>query len=70
MKTLCKIFGHNYKYYLIEGSPIKNVRFCKRCNHAQEWKIVPGTLDKWVWMHLVGRTKKGAKEFLKKISRR
>jgi len=70
MKLICELFGHKYKYYIVQDSPQRNIRFCKRCNKAGEWKTIPGMVNsKWIWMTLVGRTDNGAKEFLKSLEK-
>jgi hypothetical protein len=63
---ICKLFGHNYRYYLLKDVVYRNVGFCKRCGKAEHYKLITGASNK-EWIQLVGRTKKGAKNFLKSI---
>lgn len=57
MKFLCNIFGHKFSYYIRNANENENIRFCRRCGLAQEYKIILGAL---VWVSLVQRTLQGA----------
>ncbi len=72
MKLICKLFGHRWKYYLNSSNSfmqMTNIRVCKRCMLAQQWY----TLSAWpngitlLWMNMLQRTKKGAKELLEEL---
>jgi len=64
---LCKIFGHNWKYYLSSMDiPGTNLRYCKRCESLEKYrKNVPAYGNGW--FRLVKRTKLGGKHFLEKL---
>ena len=65
-KYLCKIFGHNYLYYLTQDCPNRQFRCCLTCGQMQEYKTVNFRLEAITgWYSLVQRIAKGAKEFFK-----
>jgi len=67
MKLLCKIFGHRYKYHIIQDCPERDIRHCKTCHIAEELKTLPVYGKNW--FQLVSRTTEGAKAFMKSYKR-
>lgn len=67
MKIFCKILNnHKWKYYISATfSKIQDIRVCKRCGKVQEYKTFTG--DKYIWVDLVQRTPKGAKQYFHEI---
>ena len=66
MKTLCKLFGHKFRYYLTSDLQLRrNFRCCLRCARMEEYRDVPAFGKGWY--SLVQRTKGGAKIFLKEL---
>ena len=67
-KWLCKVFGHNFYYYLVDGrgGSQRQIRFCNRCLTAQEYRVNVHYFGS-DWFTLVMRTKKGGQNLLKKL---
>jgi len=62
---LCRIFGHNFEYYLMHMDIHKEIRCCKRCHIAQEYRW---HLYGYIWSTLIWRKKKAAKEYFSGMS--
>lgn len=74
MKTiLCNLFGHWWKYFFTQSdshSRRTDIRVCKCCGYAQHYKQIFSfnkPSGEYVWMNMIGYTKKGAKEYHGKI---
>lgn len=68
-KALCNLFGHWWKYYFSMSdshSKRADIRVCKCCGNAQIYKrcipCMPEEKEEYVWMNMIGFTKKGAIE--------
>lgn len=65
---LCKYLGHKWTYYITGNTPQSHIRHCSRCNRGQELRNIY-TIGKTEtgWVYLIQRTKKGGKEFIKRL---
>lgn len=62
MKYNGSLHSHKWVYCFNMDSPSKQFRMCPRCKIVQEYKQIP--VYGFVWMNLIKRTKKGAKEWI------
>ena len=67
MKTLCKLFGHQWTYYFSPTDALNQgtyLRSCKHCKTVQRLKDIsfPGQLITKEWITCVQYTKEGAKK--------
>lgn len=58
---ICKLFGHKWVYYNVGN----DVRVCKTCHYAQEWKNVnPLTPTNKIWSWAIMYKELGASKYV------
>jgi hypothetical protein len=62
---LCRVFNHKFEYYFLNTDHEKNIRVCKRCHIAQEYKW---HMRMNIWSTIMWRTKLGAKKHFEGMS--
>ena len=64
-KLLCNLLRHDWKYFFTQSDSYTqrtDVRVCRCCENVQQYKRIISFENKeeYIWMNMVGYTKRGA----------